>query len=120
MCLRRTNDANIRYFIREQFISEYSDKLLADICQQIEEKYTLMLFTITLSINSTLPEKNDGNQKITYAVQAKLSSDFGLIFAILCRFLPLGVVFYPSTTATSCQDADFFPAMICISIFTGT
>ena len=35
----------------------------------------------------------------------------------LRRFLPLFVVFDPSTTATSCQDAYFFPAMIYIYIY---
>ena len=37
--------------------------------------------------------------------------DFGLIWAILRRFLPNCIVFSPITTVTSCQDADFFPAM---------
>ena len=34
---------------------------------------------------------------------------FASFFNILCCFLPLGVVFSPKTTATSCQDADVFP-----------
>ena len=41
---------------------------------------------------------------------------WGWFFTILRRFLPLFVVFDPSTTATSCQDAYFFPAMIYIHI----
>ena len=52
--------------------------------------------------------KNDGNQKIMIAEKENFSFDFGLILAILRRILPLCIVFIPITTATSCQDADFF------------
>ena len=47
--------------------------------------------------------------KITIGVQENFFFYFGLVLAILCRVLPLGVVFSPKTTATSCQDADVFP-----------
>ena len=40
-----------------------------------------------------------------------------LMLAILRRFLPLGIVFSPKTTATSCQDAAFFPGMMHIYSF---
>ena len=56
--------------------------------------------------------KNDGNQQIILADKASFSFDFGLILSILRRFLPLCIVFIPITTATSCQDADFFPGMM--------
>ena len=56
--------------------------------------------------------KNDGNQKIILAGKANFFFDFGLILAILRRFLPLCIVFIPITTATICQDADFFPAQV--------
>ena len=57
---------------------------------------------------------NDGNQIITLAVQANVSFDFGLVFQILRRLKPRCVVFGPSTTANSCQDADLFPGMMYI------
>ena len=66
-----------------------------------------------LKANHTLKKIiNDGNQKITLAVNGNFSSDFGVVFAISRRFLPLCVIFGPSTMATSCQDADFFPGML--------
>ena len=55
--------------------------------------------------------KNDGNQKNILADKANFSFDFGLILAILRRSLSLRIVFSHITTATSCQDADFFPGM---------
>ena len=36
---------------------------------------------------------NEGNQKITHAVKENVFFEFGLIFAISRRFLPLCVVF---------------------------
>ena len=64
-------------------------------------------------INPGKKVNKDGNQKITYAVKTIFSFDF----ASSRRFLPLCVVFGPSNTATSCQDADFFPAMMYINIY---
>ena len=58
--------------------------------------------------------KNDGNQKIILADKANFSFDFGLILAILRRFLPLSIVFSLITTASSCKDADFFTGMMYI------
>ena len=46
---------------------------------------------------------------------------FPLILAILHRILSLYIVFSPITTATSCQDADFFPGKcmyLCIFVCT--
>ena len=57
---------------------------------------------------------NDGNLKITLAVKANFSFDFGPVFA--SSFAALRC-FGPSTTANRCQDADFFPAMIHIHIY---
>ena len=42
----------------------------------------------------------------------------GMILAIFRRFLPLCIVFSPITTATSCQDAEFFPGTYDIPIYT--
>ena len=56
---------------------------------------------------------NDGSQKITLAVNEIFSFDFRLVFAISRLFVVSG----PITTATSCQDADFFPAMIYTYIY---
>ena len=58
-----------------------------------------------------IPGKNDGNQKISLADKANVSFDFGLILAVLHRFLLLCIVFSP---ITSCLDADFFPGMMYI------
>ena len=61
--------------------------------------------------------KNDGNPKIFLADKANFSFDFGLILAILSRFSPLCIVFSLITTATSCQDADFFSSMVPICMY---
>ena len=46
---------------------------------------------------------NDSNQKI--------SRIFPFDFGNFTSFLPLCIAFSPITTATSCQDADFFPGL---------
>ena len=50
--------------------------------------------------------KNEGNQKIILADKANFSFDFGNFTSFFA------IVFSPISTATSCQDADFFPGMM--------
>ena len=50
--------------------------------------------------------------KLGLTISANFSFDFEVFFGNLRCFWPLCIAFGPFTTATSCQDADFFPGMI--------
>ena len=56
--------------------------------------------------------KKISKTKATKKLSLLIRRIFPLILAILRRFLPLCIVFSPISTATSCQDADFFPGMM--------
>ena len=92
-----------------QFIHNFTNAF--SVCHSL----FLSISPLSLIISSK-KFKNDGNQKNTFAIYPNFSFDFGLVLTILRRFKPLCVVFGLLSTATCCQVADFFPAMIYIYI----
>ena len=65
-------------------------------------------------------KRTTATKKIHLPFRRIFSLILGWFLAILCRFWMFSDVFGQLTTATNCQDADFFPAMIYIHTYKHT
>ena len=104
-------------YVYLQCDSLFAERLLLHrACNECVHLITALTSISCLSINLSIDYISYLVKKLITTATKKLHMpyrhffpfDFGLIFAILRRFLPLCVVSNPSTMASSCQDADFF------------